>query len=284
MEINPETTPHYTTGTTDGKEWKPGHPIPTKGCRIMLCTRGKACITVNSRRFTMSRRHIAFFVFDMVAVPVEVSDDFEARFIILDFDTTQDIFFLITSNRFWEHIYSYPVFKLSNDLDVVVNRWFDSLEWIADNCSEITAGKALHNETENFMMIMAEQVESHSGLSGINPPKNRAWVIVNEFLGLVNRYYTHRHDVAFYAKRLNITPNYLNIIAKRNLGVTAKQQISIQLGIVVKMLLDTTDLTVKEIAGRLHYDDPSYLCRVFRKQTGLSPIQYRNLQRKTGKL
>ena len=82
--------------------------------------------------------------------------------------------------------------------------------------------------------------------------------------------------MAFYADKLNITPNYLNIISKRNIGTTAKEQINIQISLVVKMLLDTTDLTVKEIAERLHYDDPSYLCRVFRKQTGLSPVQYRN--------
>jgi len=82
--------------------------------------------------------------------------------------------------------------------------------------------------------------------------------------------------VAFYAKKLNISPNYLNIISKRILGVSAKEQINIQFGLVIKMLLDTTELTVKEIAERLHYDDPSYLCRIFRKQTGLSPMQYRN--------
>ena len=82
--------------------------------------------------------------------------------------------------------------------------------------------------------------------------------------------------MAFYAGKLNITPNYLNIIVRKNIGTTAKEQINVQLGLVVKMLLDTTDLTVKEIAERLHYDDPSYLCRIFRKQTGLSPINYRN--------
>ena len=42
------------------------------------------------------------------------------------------------------------------------------------------------------------------------------------------------------------------------------------------MLLDTTDLSVKQIAERLHYDDPSYMCRIFRKHTGMSPIEYRN--------
>lgn len=267
-------------GTSDGSEWRTGHPLSVGGCLIMLCERGWIEITVNSRRFVMSSGHMAFLVFDMLAVPVKSSADFKAKYVALDFDTAQDIFFLVTSNRFWEYIYTSPIFSLSHELNEVAARWFAMLDWITGNCSEITAEKALRNDVENFVLVMAEQVESHLGLLGTNPAKNRAWVIVNEFLGLLNRYYTHRHDVAFYAEKLNITPNYLNIIAKRNLGVTAKEQISIQLGLVVKMLLDTTDLTVKEIAERLNYDDPSYLCRIFRKQTGLSPIQYRNKQRK----
>jgi len=81
--------------------------------------------------------------------------------------------------------------------------------------------------------------------------------------------------------RLNVTPNYLNIIIKRNTGISAKEQIKLQLCLVIKTLLDTTDLSVKEIAERLHYDDPSYLCRIFRKQTGMTPIQYRNKLRTT---
>ncbi|MGN0220222.1 MAG: helix-turn-helix transcriptional regulator [Muribaculaceae bacterium] len=88
--------------------------------------------------------------------------------------------------------------------------------------------------------------------------------------------HARHHDVTFYASQLNVTPNYLNIISKRNTGTTAKEQINIQIGLVVRMLLDTTDLSVKQIAARLHYDDPSYLCRLFRKQTGMSPLEYRH--------
>lgn len=278
-QMNPKSASCYTVGVTDGTGWKPEHPIPVAGCLIMLCERGSVDMTINSRRFTMTRGEMAFIVFDMVTVPVKASDDFEAKFMALNFDAAQDIFFLVTSFRFWEFIYKSPVFKLPPAICPVADHWFDLIRWVVDNCSETTAEKVIRNETENFMLIMAEQVESQLGKLGLNPAKNRAWVIVNDFLGLLNRYYTRRHDVAFYADKLNITPNYLNIIVKRNVGVTAKEQINIQVGLVVKMLLDTTDLTVKEIAERLHYEDPSYLCRIFRKQTGLSPIQYRNLHR-----
>lgn len=267
---------HYTVGTLDGSGWKTDYPLTVDGCLIMLCERGSADITINSRRFRMKSGDMAFIAFDMVAVPIYVSVDFEAKFISLDFDTAQDIFFQITSIRFWDHIYAFPLSRLGKALTEVVERWFASIFWTVENCSEVTAETVLRNEMENLMLVMAERVESHHGVLGTNPPKNRAWLIINEFLGLLNRYYTRRHDVAFYAEKLNISPNYLNIISKRNLGVTAKDQITSQLVILIKMLLDCTDLTVKEIAERLHYGDPSYLCRIFRKQTGLSPIQYRN--------
>lgn len=279
MASHKDTKRKYSVGTIHGKSLHPGNPLPVAGCHIMLCTRGNAEITVYSRRFDIRPGRMAFIVFDMVAVPVRWSDDFEARYIALDFDAAQDIFFLVTSNRFWEFVYHTPVFKLNHDDAAAARCWFGILDWIEANCTPITAEKAMRNETENFMQAMADRVERHLGALGSNPPKNRAWVIVNEFIGLLNRYCTRHHDVAFYADRLNITPNYLNIIVKKNIGTTAKEQINIQLSLVVKMLLDTTDLTIKEIAERLHYADPSYLCRIFRKQHGLSPLQYRNLQR-----
>lgn len=279
MERQPvsEPTQAIKVGITDGSDWQLGYPMPIKGCYLTLCAQGYADITIDSHRFNMTCGDMAFLFFDMVAVPVEVSDDFEAKFVSLDFDSTQDIFFHVTSNRFWEYVYSYPIFRLRSSCKAITMQWIGLLDWIMTNCTDITAERIIRSETSNFMLIMAEHVESHLGLLGTNPPKNRAWMIVNEFLGLINRYYTHHHDVKFYANKLNITPNYLNIISKKNLSVTAKERINIHIGIVVKMLLDTTDLTVKEIAQRLHYEDPSYLCRIFKKQTGLSPIQYRNM-------
>ncbi|MDE6532569.1 MAG: AraC family transcriptional regulator [Muribaculaceae bacterium] len=44
-------------------------------------------------------------------------------------------------------------------------------------------------------------------------------------------------------------------------------------------MLDTTDLPIKSIAERLHYDNPSYMCRIFRRITGQSPVEFRNRHR-----
>mgnify|MGYP004575167609 CR=1 len=36
-----------------------------------------------------------------------------------------------------------------------------------------------------------------------------------------------------------------------------------------------TTQSIKEISQLLHYEDTSYFCRFFRKQTGVSPMEYR---------
>lgn len=269
----------YSCVQVDASTWRCGQPLPVDGCLIMLCREGSAKFSISSRIRTFRPGRMAFITFDMVTVPLQFSDDFKAVCLRIGFNETLDIFYLMTSNRFWEFVFKSTIFPVPYPLRGIVSNWFTMLEWIEANCSEPIRFETMHNETENLMHIMADQIERRLGQLGDNPAKNRAWVLANDFIAMLSRHYARHHDVAYYADRLNITPNYLNIINRKYFGTTAKEQINIQIGLVVKNLLDTTDLTVKQIAERLHYDDPSYLCRIFRKQTGMTPLRFRNRMR-----
>ena len=43
-----------------------------------------------------------------------------------------------------------------------------------------------------------------------------------------------------------------------------------------KMLLETTDYSIKEIGCIVGYDNPLYFSRLFSKYTGMSPAKYRS--------
>lgn len=98
---------------------------------------------------------------------------------------------------------------------------------------------------------------------------------VDGFVRAVEAEYMERHDVEYYADKLCITSNYLNKVVRLSLGTTAKLYIHKKLFEEAERLLVYTTLTVTEIAERLHFDSPSYFVRFFRKQTGITPLKYR---------
>ena len=97
-----------------------------------------------------------------------------------------------------------------------------------------------------------------------------------DFTNLVTRYHKRNREVAFYANQLSITPDYLNKVCKMHWNTSAKENIDWQVIMAIKNYLTCTSLSIKEIAVQLNYDNPSYMCRFFRKITGKSPLEYRN--------
>lgn len=94
------------------------------------------------------------------------------------------------------------------------------------------------------------------------------------FINLVNSYYRQSHETSFYAERMNITPNYLNKIVKKALGVSAFDYILSRTLSEAKILLRLTEINVNEVAYRLGFENPNYFIRCFKKFEGVTPGQY----------
>lgn len=62
-------------------------------------------------------------------------------------------------------------------------------------------------------------------------------------------------------------------------GRTPKQLIDEQLTAEIKVLLDDPHLSVTEIAQHFNFPDQSYLSRFFKKNTGMSPKEFRSQAR-----
>lgn len=82
-------------------------------------------------------------------------------------------------------------------------------------------------------------------------------------------------DVNYYADLLCITPNYLNKIINKHLGISTKQYILNRTINEAKRLLVYTTLSITEISERLHFNTVSYFVRLFHKNTGLTPSRFR---------
>ena len=88
-----------------------------------------------------------------------------------------------------------------------------------------------------------------------------------------------RDDVAAVAF---ITPNYLSKQFRNKMGMNMREYINqIRIEEAKRMLL-TTNLSVSEVAGLVGYDNISYFSTVFRKHTGMTPVDWRNAGSESG--
>ncbi len=102
---------------------------------------------------------------------------------------------------------------------------------------------------------------------------------IRSFEKLIENHYKEYKSVTDFADKLNITANYLNAICTKTVGRTAGELIRNRVILEAKRLLLHSTMSVCEMAYHLGYDDCSYFIRVFKKDVGHTPEQFRVLNR-----
>jgi len=117
------------------------------------------------------------------------------------------------------------------------------------------------------------------GMHPPDKPASRVVAIVSSFRQLVTAHYRVHKSPSAYAALLNISVTYLNEAVKKQTGFPATYWIQQELLLEAKRLLYHTDLTVKEIAHRIGFEDHAYFSRLFRKAGGITPLAFRSKYR-----
>jgi len=78
------------------------------------------------------------------------------------------------------------------------------------------------------------------------------------------------------AAQINISPKYLSDILKQETGKTALELIHLYLISEAKNMLVESDRSISEIAYQLGFENPPYFSRLFKKEVGLSPKEFKN--------
>ena len=82
-------------------------------------------------------------------------------------------------------------------------------------------------------------------------------------------------SVNYMAEQLHLSPRYLSDLLKQETGKTAIDLIHISLISEAKNLLKSADQSVAEIAYILGFENPPYFSRLFKKEVGMSPNQFK---------
>jgi AraC-like DNA-binding protein len=95
---------------------------------------------------------------------------------------------------------------------------------------------------------------------------------------LAQHFREHR-DVGFYAEKACLSTKHFSAVVKQETGHTAAYWIHRQVVAEAKMLLHVRrDLSLQVIADILGFEEQSTFSRYFRRETGMSPTEFRNSQ------
>lgn len=82
-------------------------------------------------------------------------------------------------------------------------------------------------------------------------------------------------SVQYFADELHLSANYFGDLIKKETGKNPQEHIQLKLIDKAKDLLCGSNMTVSEIAYQLGFKYPHHLSRMFRKNVGCSPNEYR---------
>lgn len=133
--------------------------------------------------------------------------------------------------------------------------------------------EALHALVKLFVIMVRR---SYAGMnpSAPNPHKVSYKAFLN-FRKLIEENYCRLHTVKDYASLLNVSSKTLTLYVNECSKYSPLELINNRIILEAKRLLRYTVLSVKEIAFRLGFEDPSYFAKFFKRLVKQSPADYR---------
>lgn len=128
---------------------------------------------------------------------------------------------------------------------------------------------------QSLLHILLLQVQRSIDTTAPVPIK-RNIVLFKQFRNLLEMGFTHGYGPGYYADGLHITQHHLNRIVRDITGKSTTDVIKSRATLEAKRLLAFSDLAVAEIAARLNYFDASYFSKIFKSQTGKTPVEFKS--------
>lgn len=171
----------------------------------------------------------------------------------------------------------HPCFELTPSESQVLRSFISMVEQElqgpeTDFSSEIISGlisATIYKVGDILNHYLAEHPEVDS------PVHNRAEEYFRQFTELLGEHYKHERSVGFYARQLCITPKYLTTLIKRISGKSVSEWIDSFVILEAKTLLKYSNMSVQEIAYHLNFPNQSFFGSYFKRNTGMSPSQYK---------
>ncbi|SDW80931.1 AraC-type DNA-binding protein [Lutibacter oricola] len=157
--------------------------------------------------------------------------------------------------------------KISN-LSILINAMETEYLRESDNAKFHILYNMLH-----IFLLQTEREMRKQGYVELKPSANLDYLVM--FKNVLEKNYKTEKSVSAYASKLSISTKQLNKATTTLLDKTPKQIIDERIVLEAKRLLSHSSQSIKEIAYKLNYEEPTNFIKYFKKHTNSTPSEFK---------
>lgn len=202
----------------------------------------------------------------------EKGEGFVIKFLPELFQHQKEVEEYLIDSLLFDAIDAFPVINLTASQYKVFEDLFYQIT-VEFNTSEIGQQQIL----SSFLKILITNISrlKHNQI-GYNYVPEAGYDLFKKYKIAVEKNFKSIHGVNEYADLLHTTARNLNNVAKKFSNKTAGIIIAERIILESKRYLHHDNLSIKEIAFEIGYEDPAYFTRFFKKYLGISPQHYKD--------
>lgn len=250
----------------------PSEPYKIPRSIIGVCLAGQCSFKLNLKRHEVKSPAILTLMPGQIIENIEYSPDFEGHAIVLS-----KRFIDMLNIPMWQQqyiaLYDKPINRIFSDYTQQVSLFLVMLRSAASDVENPYRLQVIENLIR--ALFYGGISKFHKMESDSVSYKNS---IVERYIELVQTHYREERIIGFYADKLCITPKYLSKLVKEYTGRSAGEWIENYVILEARAMLQSSDMTIQQIASSLNFPNQSFFGKYFKRATGLSPKQYRHMK------
>jgi len=250
-------------------------PVRVNGGAVFLCTAGRAVVSVNVEEHAIECDTEVVLLPDMVFMLVEASADFRVIFYASSIQVFDGAMQRLDTECF-HYLETHPAIRHRGETARGVKNLYSVVLAASAETENIYRSQIMLPADASYPAERLRQgpAELHP-LSGGGRPSQAGTL---RSLREVDRRAFHRAARRGLLCRKTLYFDELPglRVTCTLTGETPKEMIDKWIVHEIKLMLMFSDLSLQQIADRMHFPDQSYLGRFFKRHTGSSPLAYRN--------
>lgn len=252
------------------------YPLRLKDSLLIVVLSGEIYIDMNYQSHTLINQMVVQLTEDDIILNITHSPDFTGFLILISAGLRTEIKGMkpgVRLQRASRLKRAYPIQKLDDkEFSRVVGRIRSMQSYIADE-THLYRSFIIRNEVSNLYLELDNCRTKKHGDGEVE--LSHAELLRERFREMLVEYCREHRDVAYYARKLCVTTDYLSRVIREFDGGSAMKWIATAVITEAKYLMREPGKTINEVAMEMNFPDPSTFGKFFKKHTGMGPREYK---------